>query len=120
MKLKVEIANDPYSRERGLMYRKSLPENEGMIFSFNYPKKMSFWGMNTYIPLDIAFVNENNEIVEIKEIVPLSTKAVRCDTPCVHAVEANSSFFSNNEISIGDKIEIEDNVVTFKSNKKEN
>ena len=119
MILKVEIADDPMTRERGLMYRKELEADGGMLFSFKYPRRMSFWGMNTYIPLDIAFVNENKEIVAIKEIVPLSTKAVSCDIPCTHAVEANFNYFSQNGIAVGDKIEIAENLVTFKSDKKE-
>ena len=120
MRLKVEIADDSSSREMGLMYRKSLAEDSGMLFSFKYPTKMSFWGRNTYIPLDIAFVNEHNEIVEIKEVVPMSTKPVSCNHPCRHAVEANFNFFNNNKISVGDKINIDGDIITFKSNIKEN
>jgi len=87
MKLKIEIADDPISREKGLMFRKSLSSDCGMLFSYVYPKKMSFWGLNTYIPLDVAFINENMEIVDIKEVVPMSTKAVSCEAPCKYAIE---------------------------------
>jgi uncharacterized membrane protein (UPF0127 family) len=119
MKLRVELAADPESRERGLMFRKSLSPDSGMLFSFKYPTKMSFWGLNTYIPLEVAFINEAHEIVEIKEVIPMSTKAVRCETLCRYAVEANIDFFRENNIRIGDRVSIEGDVVTFRSREEE-
>ena len=58
--LKVEIADSPSTLERGLMYRKKLDYDSGMLFVFKRSQNLKFWGRNTYIPLDIAFVNKDN------------------------------------------------------------
>ena len=111
--IKVEIADSPTKRELGLMGRKNMGQNNGMFFVFESNKHLSFWGEKTYIPLDIAFINDKNKIVAIKEIVPLSTKAVSCDIPCKFALEANLNYFQNNKIKVGDSIEIKENIITF-------
>ena len=85
--LKVEIADTPSKTAKGLMFRKSLRDDSGMIFKFNRPQKLSFWGLNTYIPLDIAFVNSENKITNISHISPLSTKPVTSDKACIIAIE---------------------------------
>ncbi|HUS49089.1 MAG TPA: DUF192 domain-containing protein [Candidatus Paceibacterota bacterium] len=104
MYLKVEISDTPAKLEHGLMFRPKLGENDGMIFKFSYPKKLSFWGLNTYIPLDIAFINTNNKISRISHISPLSTKIVSSDIPCDIAIEANYNYFKKNKIKVGDSI----------------
>ncbi|MFW6026126.1 MAG: DUF192 domain-containing protein [Candidatus Woesearchaeota archaeon] len=118
IKLKVEIADDASSREEGLMFRKSIPEDEGMLFIFDYPQYLTFWGRNTFIPLDIAFI-KNNKIINIDDIKPLSTKGIKSYKKCDMAIETNMGFFENNKIVIGDTIEFNrnnknDNFVIFK------
>ncbi|HUS48596.1 MAG TPA: DUF192 domain-containing protein [Candidatus Paceibacterota bacterium] len=105
-KLRVEVADSFFSHQRGLMFRKKLSEDEGMLFKFKNPQKLRFWGLNTFIPLDIAFINDSNEIVKISRISPFSTKVVSSDIDCASAIEANLDFFSKNKISIGDKINV--------------
>lgn len=112
-KLKVEIADTPSKQEAGLMFRKSLAPDSGMLFSFERPRKMMFWGQNTYIPLDIAFVDDDNVIRQIGYIAPLSTKAVRSDERMKYALEANAGYFSKNKIEVGTKIAIKDNEISF-------
>ena len=107
--LKVEIVDTPSSLERGLMFRKSLDDDAGMLFKFTRPQNLKFWGLNTYIPLDIAFVNKDNEITKITRIDPMSTKMVESGDHCDRALEANIDFFQKNKISVGDKIAIVDN-----------
>jgi len=102
--LKVEISDTPDKLEHGLMFRHKLGESNGMIFKFNSPKNLKFWGLNTYIPLDIAFINSNNKISKISHISPLSTKMVNSDIPCTIAIEANYDYFKKNRIKIGDSI----------------
>ncbi|HUC50943.1 MAG TPA: DUF192 domain-containing protein [Xanthobacteraceae bacterium] len=63
----VELATNDAERERGLMYRKSLPEGHGMLFDFGYPQPTAFWMHNTYIPLDIIFIAADGHIVRIAE-----------------------------------------------------
>lgn len=109
--LRVNVADTPSKQERGLMFVKDLPHDHGMVFKFPQPKKLSFWGVNTYIPLDIAFVDTKNRIVDIQEIHPLSQKSVACKEDCVIAVEANIDYFKDNNISIGDTISIVDDIM---------
>jgi len=117
--LRVKIADEPTTLARGLMGVKQMPENEGMLFRFPMVLEASFWGKDTYIPLDIAFVDSNNKITAIKDITPMSTRTVRSDGNCVMAIEANLGFFKKNNIKVGDEIIIvskdeETAEVTFK------
>lgn len=105
IKIEAEVADSPDLLAKGLMYRKSMGEFEGMLFKFLSPLYGSFWGKNTYIPLDIAFI-KNNEIKCIKNIVPMSTKSVSSNDFCDMAIEVNAGFFSKNNIKSGDKIKI--------------
>lgn len=105
--LSVEIADTPHALAQGLMGRTELPENTGMLFQFPSSLEASFWGKNTYIPLDIAFVDKNNTIIDIKSITPLSTKAIRSAGFCDKAIETNAGFFNKHNIKAGDTIKID-------------
>lgn len=107
--LKVSIALTQSQKEKGLMFVKSMNDNHGMLFKFNREQKLSFWGLNTYLYLDVAFIDKNGYIVDIKEIKPLSQKIVQSSIPCVWAVEANSGYFVKNNINIGDKVFLHNN-----------
>ncbi len=102
----ISVADTPHKQEQGLMFVKEMESDAGMLFKFPQAKKLAFWGMNTYIPLDIAFVNSNNEIVDIKEIKPFNMSSVACDKECPMAIEANLDYFSSNGIKVGDTIEV--------------
>lgn len=121
--LNVEIADDINSQSRGLMFRKNLPEDDGMLFIFKYPDYLKFWGENTLIPLDIAFI-KNNKIISIQDIKPLSKKTICSSEKCSIAIETNLGFFERNKIKKGDIIDVNknDNLVIFKkeNNKHEN
>ena len=112
-KLTVEMANTPLTLAQGLMGRKELPVDNGMLFKFPSSQEISFWGKNTYIPLDIAFVDNNNKIINIKQITPMSTKLVHSDGFCSMAIEANSGFFRNNKIEPGHQIKISGDTIEF-------
>jgi len=109
-KLYVEIADTPQKQATGLMFRNYLPKFAGMLFKFDDPKKLKFWNMNTFIPLDIAFVSSENKITKISRIKPYTKQSglmtVGSDADCVIAIEANEGFFKSNGIKIGDKIKI--------------
>src|SRR3954462_10084914 len=72
-KLTAEVAATDNSRTTGLMHRRMMPENRGMLFVFTYSQPQSFWMMNTYLPLSIAFIDEQGIIVDIDEMKPLTT-----------------------------------------------
>jgi len=109
--LYVEIADTPYKQRNGLMFRKDLPRYAGMLFKFHEPQILKFWGLNTYLPLDIAFISSENKIVKIGRIKPNSCSVIGSDIDCVMAIEANDGYFRSNGIKVGDavKIDYEDN-----------
>ena len=113
-KLTIEVADTPAALAHGLMYCKDLPKDEGMLFKFPSTREANFWGKNTYIPLDIAFIDKENKITEIKQIVPMSTRVVRSAGLCAMALETNAGYFNSNGISVGHKIEINEGTIEFK------
>lgn len=121
-KLYVKIADTPYKQYQGLMYVENLPKDCGMLFIFSSSQKLSFWGENTYIPLDIAFADNEGIIKDIKKISPLSKKNVSSETSCKYAIEANDNYFNENSIRIGDMIVIDNedgnDFVSFKKQTK--
>jgi uncharacterized membrane protein (UPF0127 family) len=102
--LNLEIADTTVKRSYGLMDRKKLGENDGMIFMFPHKNQQSFWMQNTYLPLDIAFLNDDGVILQISEMSPLSTRMICSNSPCKNALEVNRGWFKKNDIGIGDKI----------------
>jgi uncharacterized membrane protein (UPF0127 family) len=100
--LRVKIADTIDAQARGLMFVKSMPRDCGMLFVFSSNRKLSFWGENTFIPLDIAFVNDKGKIVNIETISPLSRRSVSSSSPCQFAVEANLGFFQSSGVRPGD------------------
>lgn len=112
MKLRIEIADTPELLTKGLMGRQSLAENEGMLFKFPFATESAFWGKNTYIPLDIAFIN-NEKIVDIKQIVPMSTRFITSNQSYQMALETNANFFSKNNINVGHRIQIQNDEIEF-------
>ena len=110
--IKVELASTPQERTVGLMYRKSIDPNSGMLFLFQKKSSLSFWGANTYIPLDIAFI-DGEKIIDIKKIVPLSTRAIKCDAQCDKALEVPCDFFEKNKIEVGSSVKVDGDEVTF-------
>ena len=103
-KLKIEIADTPNKREAGLMGRKILASDRGMLFKFPEIQRLGFWMKNTYIPLDIAFLNEKGVITQIEKMSPLSTRSIQSVLPCKYALEVNKNWFDNNNINIGDSV----------------
>jgi uncharacterized protein len=81
----VELATTPAEHERGLMFRKELPEGRGMLFDFQTPQEVQFWMRNTYIPLDMIFIAADGHIVHTAENAkPMSDDLI----PSVHPVRA--------------------------------
>ena len=102
--LYIELADTPVKREFGLKNRKHLSKNEGMLFRFSQPQYLSFWMESTYLPLEIAFLGNDGRILQIEDMVPLSTKAIRSRMPCKYALEVNRGWFKKNNIDVGCKI----------------
>lgn len=116
-KLYVRVSDTPETQSKGLMFVKNMPRDHGMLFSFSRQQQLRFWGENTFLPLDIAFVDNNGVIRKISKIAPMSKKTISCDAPCKYAIEANDGFFAENRIEVGDKVFFEkegsSHVITF-------
>jgi hypothetical protein len=104
-KLYIEVADTYSKKEKGLMYRKQMAKDEGMLFKFAYPNRLSFWMQNTYIPLDIAFLDDNGKILQIEEMIPLSTRPISSNEHCRYALEVNRGWFKENKIHVGNYID---------------
>lgn len=113
-KLAVEVVDTPSALAHGLMFRRDLPRDSGMLFKFPNQTEAHFWGKNTYLPLDVAFVNANNEITEIRNIVPMSTRIIHSNALCKMAIEANAGYFEENGIKPGHIVELKDQIIEFK------
>lgn len=104
--LNVEYANTPQLRNRGLMFRKSLCDDCGMLFRFSSPKPASMWMKNTYVPLDVAFVKASGEISDIKQMEPHDLTPVGASQNVLFALEMNQGWFADKGIKVGDRLEI--------------
>jgi len=100
----VEIADTSEKRMTGLMYRKSLEKNEGMLFIFSGEEIHSFWMKNTLIPLSIAFIKEDGTIVHIEDMEPQTEISHSSKYSVKYALEVNKGWFKENNITVGDKI----------------
>lgn len=115
----VEIADTDAKRQKGLMYRENLPENQGMLFIFEYEAPHRFWMKNTLIPLDIIWIDKDKRIVDIKanaapckeicEPFEGGYKERNCEsfTPsakALYALEVSAGFTKTHKITIGDHI----------------
>lgn len=102
--IQLEVARTSEQQEKGLMYRQSLEENSGMLFIFDHPQPLAFWMKNTYIPLDIAFLDQNKKVINIEaKAEPLdTTKLYKSKNSALYAVEMNAGWFEKNNVREGD------------------
>lgn len=100
----VSVAETHKQRAKGLMFVKSMPEDVGMLFSWQYPAYRAMWMKNTYIPLDMVFV-ENDTVVYIKkEAVPHSIQAISVEHPVDKILEINGKQAEKHNLKVGDKM----------------
>ncbi len=105
-KIDLEIADNDYERQLGLMNRKEMKENEGMIFIFPKQDYQSFWMRNTLISLDMIFVNDKKKVVTIhKNTKTLSDQSYPSSAPSMFVVEVLAGFTDKHNIQVGDKID---------------
>jgi uncharacterized membrane protein (UPF0127 family) len=105
IKIDIEIADDEYQRQLGLMNRQSMDELNGMLFIFPEERFQSFWMLNTLFSLDMLFINSNKEIVTIhKNTKPLSEQSYPSSKPAQYVLEVNAGFCDRHNIKEGDKV----------------
>ena len=101
--LQVEVAATHEERVLGLMHRKKLPENKGMLFIYPSERIIKLWMKNTLIPLSVAFLNKNKKIINIEKMEPNQTKIIyKSKDLALYAVEVNQGWFELNTVSVGD------------------
>lgn len=104
-KIDIEKAETEVERQMGLMFRKSMPEDQGMLFVFEASEPQAFWMHNTYIPLDIMFVDENGVINTIHENAKtLNDTSLPSSAPSKYVVEVNGGYAKRHGVKVGDKI----------------
>jgi uncharacterized membrane protein (UPF0127 family) len=104
--LTVEVARSETARRMGLMGRKTLPWNEGMLFVFESDQELTFWMKNTQIPLSIAFLDHRGQVRDIFDMIPYDESPVSSTTPCRYALEVNRGFFDECGLVPGDRIDL--------------
>lgn len=103
--ISIEIAETKQERNQGLMNRKKLDKNNGMLFIYNTSYKRFFWMKNTYIPLDIIYVDNTYHVVSIQENTePLLEKKYPSYKKAMYVVEVNAGFCNMHNIKVGDSI----------------
>lgn len=104
-RLTVEVAATDAHRSRGLMHRRMLPENRGMLFVFPELALHAMWMMNTYVPLSVAFLDEKGVIINIEDMSPHTPTPHGAARPAKYALEANRGWFRKRGIEAGAKVE---------------
>ena len=103
IKLHVEVASTYEERLIGLMHRKNLSQNKGMLFIYESERIIRLWMKSTFIPLSVAFLNKEKKIINIEKMEPNQTKEIYSSKGlALYAVEVNQGWFETNKISIGD------------------
>jgi len=100
----VEVAQTPEERSYGLMGRKHLGKDEGMLFMFEIEDYHAFWMRDTLLPLSIAFIGKDGQIIWITDMKPLTSDSHVPPRPILYALEMNKGWFSSHGVKVGDVV----------------
>jgi len=100
-----EVAATPETRTTGLMHRFSLKPGHGMLFVFSTPQPLAFWMKNTFIPLSIAFIGSDGDILNIEDMSPQTDTTHPSRGPAQYALEMKKGWFAERGVGAGDRIE---------------
>lgn len=104
-RFEVEVVATPESRSQGLMYRSELAEDAGMLFVFERPAEVAFWMRNTYIPLDLIFIDRHGSIVRIHpRAQPHDDTLISSGQPVTHVLEINGGLAADLGIETGQRM----------------
>lgn len=102
----VEVMRTPEQRARGLMFRRFMPQDRGMLFDFERVEPVSMWMQNTFIPLDMVFIRADGTVARIAEQTePLSTRTIPSGEPVLGVLEINGGVAARIGLKPGDKVE---------------
>ena len=102
--LDVQLAQTPQERQTGLMFRKDMPQHEGMLFVFEQPAPQCFWMRNTLLPLTAAFVADDGTIVNLADMKPQTDDSHCSSKPVRFVLEMNQGWFAKRNIQAGYKL----------------
>ena len=101
----VEVANTEPQRERGLMYRRYMPADRGMLFDFKTDQPVMMWMKNTYIPLDMVFIGRDGHVTALAaNTEPLSERIISSNGPAFAVLELNAGVIASIGLAVGDRI----------------
>jgi uncharacterized protein len=104
-RMDVQVAATPEQRQIGLMFRKDMPQHEGMIFVFEQATQQCFWMKNTLLPLSAAFIADDGTIVNIEDMKPQTLDAHCSAKPVRYVLEMNKGWFAKKGIKAGSKLQ---------------
>jgi uncharacterized membrane protein (UPF0127 family) len=102
--IQAEVAQTPTQQMIGMMHRRSMGTNEGMLFVYDEPLRLCFWMRNTLIPLTIAFIADDGRIVHTADMKPLDETSHCTPEPVRFALEMNQGWFAKRGIKKGDRL----------------
>lgn len=101
----IELARTPAQRQQGLMFRERLAPDAGMLFDYEKPQPIAMWMKNTYVPLDMIFIDADGIVTHIaKRAVPLSLQPISSNGPVRAVLEVNGGITDHLGISVGDEV----------------
>jgi uncharacterized protein len=103
--IQAQLARTPDERSIGLMFRPTMPANEGMLFAFEQPGQQCFWMKNTLLPLSAAFVADDGSIVNIEDMKPQTLDSHCSVKPVRFVLEMNQGWFAKRGLKAGSKLQ---------------
>ena len=103
-RIDAEVAADQQNRMQGLMNRRSMATNQGMLFVFTHPDRHCMWMRNTLLPLSVAFLDEQGRILNIENMKPQTENNHCASSPARFALEMNQGWFASKGIKVGQRI----------------
>ena len=104
--IEAEVARTDQEREKGLMRRRSVPDGTGMLFVFTDEAVRSFWMSDTYVPLDVAFLDANLTVIDIQQMEAETTDAHDSAGAAMFALEVRKGWFAAHRIRTGARAEL--------------
>jgi uncharacterized membrane protein (UPF0127 family) len=102
--ISAQLAATPQQRQTGLMFRKEMPQPEGMLFVFDEPSQQCFWMKNTLLPLTAAFIADDGTIVNLADMKPQTTDTHCSGQPVRYVLEMNQGWFAKKGIKAGSRL----------------
>jgi uncharacterized protein len=103
-RIDAQVAHTTDQRTVGLMFRKEMPQHEGMLFVFEQPSVQCFWMKNTFLPLTAAFIADDGTVVNLVDMKPHSTDSHCSAKPVRYVLEMNQGWFAKKGLTAGSKL----------------